>query len=123
VTSSEVNDVLKPFRALVIIAATGVAACRSAAIVTPSPTVSFVFAPQACSSIVPVQFFIDGLQVATDTFRVGVTGGDHLASRGIATSPGRHVLGARTDRFTWPDMTVTLAAGQAFTDSLPFYCS
>ena len=101
---------LKPFRALVIIAAIGVAACRSA-IVTPSPTVSFVFAPHACSSIVPVQFFIDGLQVATDTFRVGVAGGDHLVSRGIATSPGQHVLGARTDRFTWPDMTVTLVGG------------
>jgi hypothetical protein len=108
---------------MILVGANGIVACQSGAVAAPSPTVTFAFAPRACSSIVPVQFLIDGLQVGTDTFRVAVAGGDHLTSRGFATSPGLHVLSARTDRYTWADTTVTLLAGQAYTDSLPFYCS
>lgn len=108
---------------MMLVGVIGVVACQGGAVAAPSPTVTFVFAPRACSSIVPVQFLIDGFQVGTDTFKVAVAGGDHLTSRGFATSPGQHVLSARTDTYAWAETTVTLFAGQAYTDSLPFYCS
>jgi hypothetical protein len=114
---------LKALLPVAIIGSVAVAACKSASISAPSASVSFVFAPQTCSSIVPVHFSIDGIEVGVDTFRVAVNDGDHLTSHAFAVSPGQHSLGARTDRFTWTSVTVALAAGQAFTDSLPFYCS
>ncbi len=114
---------LKALLPVAIIGSVALAACKSAAISAPSASVSFVFAPQTCSSIVPVHFSIDGIEVGVDTFRVAVNDGDHLTSRAFAASPGQHSLSARTDRFTWTSVTVALAAGQAFTDSLPFYCS
>jgi hypothetical protein len=114
---------LRVFQSVILVGAIGAVACQSGAVAAPSPVVTFAFAPRACSSVVPVQFLIDGLQVGTDTFRVAVAGGDHLTSRGFATSPGQHVLSARTATYAWAETTVTLFAGQAYTDSLPFYCS
>jgi hypothetical protein len=38
-------------------------------------------------------------------------------------SPGQHTLHVRGGLFVWPDKTLTLADGQSFTDTLPFYCS
>jgi hypothetical protein len=116
-------SMLKALLPVAIIGAVALTACKFAAISAPSASVSFAFAPQTCSSIVPVHFSIDGIEVGVDTFRVAVNDRDHLTSRAFAASPGQHSLSARTDRFTWTSVTVALAAGQAFTDSLPFYCS
>ena len=99
-------------------------ACEGARSVAPQPTVYHTLVPYACSSIIPVQFYIDSSQVATDTFRIAVAGGDHTTSRALTTSVGQHTLGARVvSGYVWPDKLVRLAAGEVFTDSLPFYCS
>ena len=108
---------------LVILVTMGVAACKSATMSAPPASVSFVFATRACSSVVPVHFAIDGIEVGIDTFKVAVSGDDHLVSRTYTTSPGQHSLSARTDRYMWAASTVSLGAGQAFADSLPLYCS
>ena len=80
--------------------------------------------PFACSSTIPVQFFLDGVQVGVDTFRVAVAGGDHVTSGPFTTSVGQHAVGARTaGGYVWPDTTVSLSPGAVFVDSLPFYCS
>jgi len=107
----------------VILGTIALAACKSATIPAPSASVSFAFAPHACSSVVPVHFAIDGIEVGVDTFKVAVSGGDHLVSRAYSTSPGQHSLSAHTDRYIWAATTVGLGPGQTFTDSLPFYCS
>lgn len=111
---------------LVLLSAGAVAlvACEVAKPVAPPPTVSFTLIPYLCSSVVPVRFYIDSAPVATDTFRINVAGGDRTTSRAIATSVGQHTLGARVvNGYVWPDKRVSLAAGDVFTDSLPFYCS
>lgn len=114
---------LKSFFSFVILGTIGVAACKSATISAPSASVTFVFAPQTCSSVVPVHFAIDGIEVGIDTFKVAVNAGDRLVSRAYTTSPGQHSLSARTDRYMWAAATVNLGAGQTYNDSLPFYCS
>jgi hypothetical protein len=77
-----------------------------------------------CSSIIPVQLSIDHTVVATDTFMVNVAPREHIRSRAFITTAGAHILSARTVAgYVWPDLHVTLAAGSAVTDSLPFYCS
>lgn len=99
-------------------------ACAGAKSVAPQPVVVYRLVPYACSSIIPVQFYIDGAQVAADTFRIAVAGGDHTTSRALTTSVGQHTLGARVvNGYVWPDTLVSLTAGELFTDSLPFYCS
>ena len=79
-----------------------------------------------CSSVIPVEFFIDRAPAGSDTFRVGVAG-EHTMSRGFATGAGTHTLGAQasigTGYYLWPDTTVSLPAGARYTRSLPFYCS
>ena len=88
-----------------------------------SATVRFVLNAPLCSSLLGMRFSIDGAVVGSDTFRVNLPN-PHTTSRAFATAPGEHVLGARVDGgFVWPDTTVTLAAGAAFDDSLPLYCS
>ena len=114
---------LKALLPLVILGTIGVAACKSATISAPAASVTFSFAPRTCSSVVPVHFVIDGIDVGIDTFKVAVGGGNHLVSRVYSTSPGQHSLSAHTDRYMWAAATVTLGAGQTFDDSLPFYCS
>jgi hypothetical protein len=89
----------------------------------PDPTVSFLIDAPLCSSTIPVQFSIDGALVGTDTFVVHY-GPEHLMSRAFATAAGQHTLSARTlNGYLWPDKTVTVGAGQAVVDTLPFYCS
>jgi hypothetical protein len=114
---------IKAFLPLVILGTIGFVACKSATIPAPAASVSFAFAPRACSSVVPVHFAIDGIEVGVDTFNVAVGGGNHLMSRAYSTSPGQHSLSAHTDRYIWSATTVGLGPGQTFTDSLPFYCS
>jgi hypothetical protein len=99
-------------------------ACEGAGSVAPQPIVYYTLVPYTCSSIIPVQFYIDSSQVATDTFRIAVAGGDRTTSRALTTSVGQHTLGARVvGGYVWPDKLVSLTAGEVFTDSLPFYCS
>jgi hypothetical protein len=90
----------------------------------PDPTVSFMIDAPLCSSTIPVQFSIDSVLVGTDTFIVHY-GPEHLMSHAFSTSAGQHTLSARGtfNGYTWPEKKVTLVQGQAFTDTLPFYCS
>jgi hypothetical protein len=99
-----------------------VAACRNAESVAEPATVYFYIDAPLCSSVIPVQFLVDSALVGSDTFRVHL-GGEHLTSRGFTTRAGAHRLSARTGFYTWPEKRVTLGPGEAFTDSLPFYCS
>jgi hypothetical protein len=106
-----------------VVAATGVVACQHSATTEPSARVHFVIVAQTCSSILPVEFSIDGRLVGTDTFRVDVVS-PRTTSHDFETSPGQHVVGARvTGGFVWPNQTLSMAAGAVVTDSLPFYCS
>ena len=105
------------------ICAAGLVACASTTPVGPSATVAFVIDAPLCSSVIPVQFSIDGHLVGVDTFRVAVLS-PHTSSRTFAVPPGEHTLNAQTMAgYLWPGKTVTLSAGQALVDSLPFYCS
>ena len=100
-----------------------VCACREPT--APHAQVQFLLDAPLCSSALPVQFFIDGVMVGTDTFRVHLAA-DHTASRVFSVSPGLHTLGARTTGtfvYTWPDTRVTAVPGTLATDTLPFYCS
>lgn len=100
------------------------AGCAGSTANTPRATVDFLLQPHACSSVLPVQFAIDNIEVGTDTFRVAVAGGDHLKSRAFTVSMGGHTLRARvTGGYVWADKQVTVAAGDAVTDTLPFSCS
>ena len=98
-------------------------ACSRSGVAAPSGTVQFVLVAPLCSSIIPVQFSIDGVKVGTDTFRVAVPG-VHATSRGFPAPAGEHMIGAQvTGVYVWPVTTVTVGAGQTVADSLAFYCS
>jgi hypothetical protein len=98
-------------------------ACRNTETVAPQATVFFVLDAPFCSTKIPAEFLIDNVQVGTDTFRVRLPP-DHITSRAFTTSPGQHVLRARhLNGYVWASRNVALVAGQAFPDSLPFYCS
>ena len=89
----------------------------------PGATVFYTIDAPLCSSRFPVQFSIDSALVGTDTFVVNIIP-EHTTSRGFVTTVGPHRLSARVvGGYSWPDREVTLTAGGAFTDSLPFYCS
>jgi hypothetical protein len=106
-----------------VVAAAGVVACASATDVATPATVTFVIDAPLCSSVIPVQFSIDGHVVGIDTFRVALAN-PHTSSREFTTPAGSHTLSAQTVAgYVWPAKDVTLGAGQAVTDSLPFYCS
>jgi hypothetical protein len=105
--------------ALLVVALT---ACDSHP-VAPRATVYFVFDAPLCGLRLGVFFSIDSVQVGTDTFAVNVAN-PHLTSSAFETSSGPHTLGARSmGNYVWPDKSVTLAPGQTYLDSLPFYCS
>jgi hypothetical protein len=98
--------------------------CAASTASTTRATVDFLLQPHACSSTLPVQFTIDDIQVGSDTFKIAVAGGDHLKSRAFVTSAGAHTLSARVmGGYVWADKQVTVAAGDAVTDTLPFSCS
>lgn len=112
-----------PLKVCAFLAAVGVVACQHTATTEPAARVHFVIVPQACSSVLPVEFSIDGRLVGTDTFRVDVAG-PRMTSRDFEASPGSHVVGARvTGGFVWPNQTLSMAAGAVVSDSLPFSCS
>jgi len=106
---------------LILATAGALAAC---AIVDPAPaaTVDFLIDAPLCSSRIPMEFTIDGTIVGTDTFFVHLAP-EHIRSRAFTMSPGQHTLHVRGGLYVWPDRTLTLADGQSFTDTLPFYCS
>jgi len=105
------------------VALAALVACRANP-AAPQPTVSFLLDAPLCSSQIPVQFSIDHLQVGADLFVVNLAN-QHLQSQAFTTTAGQHTLGARvvTTGYAWPDKTVLLVQGQAFTDTLPFSCS
>lgn len=104
-------------------------ACSGGATAAAHATVRFYFDAPFCGLKLPVVFSIDHVQVGTDTFAVNAGVTTHLTSSGFPVVAGPHTIGAyallgsAAYRYTWPDTQVTLAAGQTFTDSLPFYCS
>ena len=105
--------------------------CAAASSIAPKATVYFTMDAPLCSSHFAVRFSIDGALVGTETLTVGIAGRERATSRGYQTLPGEHVLGAQlingatvsSPGFVWPDRTLTLLAGQVFTDSLSAYCS
>src|SRR4051812_20890090 len=110
-------------RRLVLLLIPALAACSSLTGSRTQPSITFEIDAPLCSSIIPAIFSIDNVEVARDTFRVHLVP-ERTKSRAIRTSPGLHTVSARTDfGFVWPTRTVNLTAGEAFTDSLPFYCS
>lgn len=87
------------------------------------PTVDFLLDLKLCSSIIPVQFTIDGNLVGSDTFRIGLVN-PHVRSRAYATTLGAHALGVQATNFGgWGMKTVYLDAGMAYTDTLGGSCS
>ncbi len=113
----------------VALAIFSIAACEKAP-TAPNATVYFSFNAPLCSSVVPLEFLIDGAGVGMDTLAVNYAASGHPSiSRGFVVAPGEHTLGALFEgpasagHPTFADVTVTLGQGQAFTDSLPMYCS
>jgi hypothetical protein len=98
------------------------AACRDSS--APDTTaVDFVLVAPLCSSVLPVELFVDGRVVVTDTFRVAVSN-PHTVSRSFPVSPGRHVLDAHViGGYVWPTDTTSVLSGSIATDTLQFYCS
>src|SRR4051812_41669119 len=89
----------------------------------PPTTVAFALDAPLCSSILRVQLSIDKAIVATDTF---VTYGNpkDTVSRRFSVQAGAHSLSANViGGFVWPEKVVTVHAGEAYVDTLPFYCS
>ena len=113
-----------PLRILAALAMAGAAvACTSDDGTGPAATVVFAMDAPFCGTVLPVELRIDGVLVATDTFRINLVP-EHEASRPFDVGAGSHLLGARVvGGLVWPDTLVTLRAGEALTRSLPFYCS
>lgn len=110
-----------PMFSTAVAIATAFAACTATA-PDRAPTVTFVLDAPLCSSILHVQLHIDGALVATDTFRT--FGVRDTASQAFNVSAGSHRLAANViGGFVWPEKQVSLGAGQAYTDTLSFYCS
>ena len=108
-------------RTLSFLALAALGGCAS--FTTPRPAVYYMIDAPLCGMKLGVVFSIDQRVVGTDTFVVHLAG-EHVASGPFTASVGQHVLSARSvNGYVWPDRTVNLAAGAAFTDSLPFYCS
>ncbi len=109
-----------------VVASAAFLACEGARPVAPRATVQYTLVAPLCSSVIPVRFYIDSVQVGADTFRINVAG-EHTSSSGFATSAGQHTLGAQALgngwAYVWSDRAVSLASGAVFTDSLPLYCS
>ena len=98
-------------------------ACTGEDAAGPRTGVRFVLDAPLCSSVFPVDFYLDGAMLGSDTFRVHLPP-DHLESRRFGVSPGTHTIGAQVPGgYVWPDTQVTLPAGTVFEDTLPFYCS
>ncbi|HET7791422.1 MAG TPA: hypothetical protein VFK78_11565 [Gemmatimonadales bacterium] len=113
---------MTPRRLITIVALAGLAACAKDP-VAPGATVYYRIDAPLCSSYIAAVFSIDSVAVGSDTFVVNLAP-EHLTSRGFHVSAGAHRIGAQVPGgFVWPDTTLTLAVGDVFTDTLPFYCS
>jgi hypothetical protein len=85
--------------------------------------IRFVLVAPLCSSVMPVEFFVDAQSVGVDTFRVNVSE-PHIASRDFAVLPGTRTLEAQVvGGYVWPADTVSILPGSVYADSLAFYCS
>jgi hypothetical protein len=85
--------------------------------------IRFVLVAPLCSSVMPVEFFVDAQSVGVDTFRVNVSE-PHIASRDFAVLPGTRTLEAQVvGGYVWPPDTVSILPGSVYADSLAFYCS
>ena len=98
-------------------------ACRSAAAADQPATLTFVLVAPLCSSVLPVEFFVDARSVGIDTFRVAVNA-PRTVSHAFTIDPGSHELSAHVvGGYVWPSHTVSILAGSAYADSLALYCS
>jgi len=114
-----------PSRALLRISAISMMVFACDRPTAPQAQVRFVLDAPLCSSVMPVEFFVDGMTVGQDTFRVHLAP-EHTVSRVFTVSTGAHILGARTTgafAYAWPDAHVTASPTATTTDTLPFYCS
>lgn len=117
------NQRLCAINCVMALAAMFCAACHTSTSAERPATVTFVLVAPACSSVLPVQFSVDGQSVGTDTFRVAVSA-PRTVSRPFAVSPGQHTLGAQVvGGYVWPPLAVSITSGAVLADSLPFYCS
>ena len=106
-----------------LLAALWCGACHNPVAADRPTTVQFVLVAPLCSSVLPVEFFVDARSVGVDTFRVAVSA-PHVVSRAFTVSPGVHALSANVlGGYVWPPHTVSVPAGTTVSDSLPFYCS
>jgi hypothetical protein len=86
-------------------------------------TVAFALDAPLCSSVIPVQFYIDSALVGSDTFRIQF-GQPPTTSPAFPTTAGTHTLGASViNGYVWPDTTLAIAPGEAFALLLPLDCS
>lgn len=108
---------------LVLAAIAAIAACGADS-TGASPSVYYTLYAPLCSSHLNVILSIDNAVVATDSFVVGTPANDRTTLGPYVTTAGAHKVDARVvGGFTWPTQSVTISAGQAYTDTLNFYCS
>jgi hypothetical protein len=106
----------------------GLVACGGAP-TEPRPIVSFTIdAPYCGGPKLFVQFSIDSVIIGTDSLNLGMASRPGNLSQPFTATVGTHTVSARVigtflNNYSWPEKKMKLSAGQAFTDSLPFYCS
>ena len=97
-------------------------ACASGDPTIPPTTIAFALDAPLCSSMLQVQLSIDKAIVATDTFTT--YGVKDTISRKFSVLAGLHTVSANViGGYVWPEKAVTVPAGGAYVDTLPFYCS
>ena len=116
------RSVMSQHVVLFVLGVVAIFGCRSSTDVLSNPTVDYLIDAPLCSSVIPVEFLIDGTQVGADTFLVNL-GTSHTRSRTFPTAAGEHTISARTGSYSWPAKTLMMRSRQAYTDTLPFYCS
>jgi hypothetical protein len=125
------------------LAAAVIGACGGATDPAANAHVRFMTDAPFCSDPLPVNFFIDNVQVGRDTLYFGA-GHDTVSStptlafqrfisyQSFSVQAGTHtVRAAIVDTvapfppfvYDWPDTTLSVAAGAEVVRKLPFYCS
>ena len=109
---------------LAITAVAAIAACGGGGASGPSASVYYTLYAPLCSSRLNVVLSIDNAVVATDSFVVNTAAPDRTTLGPFAAASGAHRIDARiVGGFVWPTASVSLTPGQAYTDTLNFYCS
>ena len=135
------NDRMK-VSLLALLAAIFTVACGGSTEPGVNARVRFLIDAPLCSSRYPVNFFIDNVQVGRDTMWFGVGADTSPAGPpgflkfksywSYGVEAGTHTVRATiVDTippstpfvYSWPDTTVTVAAGAEVVRKLPFYCS